>query len=275
MTNATTEAPPAELVSTRPVKVSGLPTKGIFVLVGNPKSGKTTLAAAFPDSYVLELEPYGGDRVAGRIHDIDNVGLFRQVLMKVAKDDSVKTIVIDSIDKLAGWFGDEVAKTFGLNAITERKKGVDGFEVNGEFTKRMEGMVDFFKGCGKLVILIAHIKPAKTEQGVVITPAGINVRGASAALLLNEADIIGYAYKKLVGDSNRYYLSFQGGPFEAWGSRVDELQDKTLEIAKADPYRAFVAAFKTETATPAQRPPAKSQPARSAKSSKTTKGRKL
>ena len=67
MSNASPVPPSAglKLVPMRPKLKSGLPTEGLAILVGQPKSGKTTFAASFPDSYVLELEPGGGDRVAG------------------------------------------------------------------------------------------------------------------------------------------------------------------------------------------------------------------
>src|SRR5438034_203046 len=45
-----------ELVESRAKLKEGMPTEGLFVLVGLPKSAKTTLAASFPGSYVLELE---------------------------------------------------------------------------------------------------------------------------------------------------------------------------------------------------------------------------
>ena len=35
------------------------------------------------------------------------------------------------------------------------------------------------------------------------------------------------------------------GPLGNWGSRIDELNDKTLRLPKADPYSAFAAAFES------------------------------
>ena len=48
-----------------------------------------------------------------------------------------------------------------------------------------------------------------------------------------------------MGRGTEYFLTFQGGPLGNWGSRIDELNDKTLRLPKADPYSAFAAAFES------------------------------
>lgn len=255
MTNAS-PVPPSQsaglkLVPMRPKLKSGLPTEGLAILVGQPKSGKTTLAASFPDSYVLELEPGGGDRVAGRIHEINDLAEFREVLKTAVKEPSVKTIVVDSLDALSDWMENEVAKARGLETITERKQGVDGFELWGEYRRRVEALIGFLKGCKKLVILIAHCKEPKLDaNGTPVTPAGINMPGKAGGFVAAQADMIGFCFKKPMGTGTAYFVTFQGGPLGTWGSRVDELNDKTLQLPRENPYSAFEAVFKAETPKP-------------------------
>ena len=67
------------------------------------------IAASFPDSYVLELEPHGADRIDGRIHDIRTLDEFRSVLKAVCNDPAIKVAVIDSMDVLSDWIEGEVA----------------------------------------------------------------------------------------------------------------------------------------------------------------------
>lgn len=234
-----------ELVNYRKAPKTGLPTEGLMILVGLPKSGKTTLSSSFVDSYVLNLEEKGADRVEGRIHNIKDLTEFREVLKAVVEEPSIKTIVIDTVDALSDWLEDEIAKSHGMEAITERKKGVDGFEVWGEYSKRVRGLIEFLNKCGKLVILNAHCKEPKIDQttGTVITPAGINLPGKSGPYLAGQALVIGYAYKKTLGASTAYFVTFQGGPLGTWGSRVEELNDKTIQIDKANPYGSFAALF--------------------------------
>lgn len=241
-----------ELVDSRKAPKSGMPTEGIGVLVGYPKTGKTTLAASFPGSYVLELEKFGADRVDGRVHEIKNLGEFRQILPLLVKEPSVKTIVIDTLDVVSDWLEDEVAQERGLESITERKQGVDGFELWGTFKKRMEKLALYLKNCGKLVILIAHTKEAKQDSsGAVITPAGINVPGKSGAFIAAQADLIGFCYKKRLGAGTQFFVTFQGGPLGQWGSRIAEVNDKTITLPAENPYKGFAAAFVVNGKKPA------------------------
>lgn len=241
-----TEAPPAamQLVAPRGKLLEGMPTSGLFIIVGQPKSGKSTFVADAPGSYVLELERGGGDRVAGRIHDIMDLAQFRQVLPVVMKDPSINVVAIDTLDVLSDWLADEIARARGLETITERKAGVDGFELWGEYRARIEGLIGYFKASGKLVILVAHCREPKVDgNGNTVTPAGINMPGKAGGFIAAQADMIGYAYKKPLGAGTGYYLTFQGGPLGTWGSRVDELNDRTLTLPRENPYSALAAVF--------------------------------
>jgi len=234
------------LVENRKAPKTGMPTSGLAIFVGYPKSGKTTLASSFPDSYVLELEKGGGDRVDGRIHEINDLASFRKILPVVIKEPSIKTIVIDTIDVVSDWIEAEIAKEKGLDTMTDRKEGVNGFELWGTFKKRMESLSLYFKNCGKLVILIAHTRDAKQDgDGNVIAPAGINVPGKSGGFIAAQADMIGYCLKKEVGSGMQFYVSFRGGPLGQWGSRVSELNGKILLVPAKNQYTAFSSIFKT------------------------------
>ncbi|MBI4396839.1 MAG: AAA family ATPase [Elusimicrobia bacterium] len=234
-----------ELVKKRPAPKKGLPTDGIMILVGLPKSGKTRTAASWPDGYVLELEPGGADRIEGRIHDIKSLEEFREVLKLAVADPSVRTIVVDSVDVLSDWLEDEIAHSAGLSSMTERKQGVDGWALWAELKRRLEALVNYLKASRKFVILIAHTKDPKLDSsGAVIIPAGMNVSGKGASVIAANADAIGNCFKKQIGATTKYFLSFQGGSLGIWGSRIPELEDKTIELPAENPYAAFEAIFK-------------------------------
>lgn len=243
MTTETLERPPAQLVDWRPKVKTGMPTSGVFILIGHTKSGKTTIAADFPDSYVLELEKGRGDRIDGRIDDeIPDLKTFREKLLLVMEDPTIKTVVIDTVDRLVEWLCDEIAQKNGVSHINERKKDVNSFDMWGELFKRGEGMTEWFIQSQKLVLLLAHCKaPEKDESGAVITPAGLNVPGKLGAYLPSRADTIGFTYKKVVGGVTEYYVTFQGGPLGIWGTSVDELNDKTIKLPKKGQYAALTA----------------------------------
>jgi hypothetical protein len=247
MTDAKQEAP--TLVGWRDKKEKGMPTTGIVLLVGLPKSGKTTLGMDFPKSYGAELDRGDADHVAGRIQDVDDVvdeagavvktklNVFREILKTAATDPSVKTIVIDTIDTLSSWF------------IQEIKGDSDAMRLQdwGDLKERFENLIKFLQGCGKLVVFCSHFKPAEKDvDGVVIAPAKLAVSGSSAEYIAGRAKLIGYCYKKEIGTEQGYYVTFRGGPFAIWGSRVAELNDKTLKLPAENPFSAIEDVFKAK-----------------------------
>lgn len=233
-----------ELVGYRSKKEEGMPTSGIFVVASDVKTGKSSFAASAPDSYVLMCEKGGGDSIEGRIHDIENLAEFREAITVVLKEPSIKTVVIDTIDEVGRWVAQDVASKYGLSHIEERKKGVDGFEVWGEFKDRMINLVNLLKNSGKLVVLLAHVKDPKVDQaGNIIEGAKIDIPTKAAAFIAYHAKMIGHTYKEFDGEKTNYYLTFQGGPLGQWGSRVDEVQDKTVLLPKENPWSAFEGLF--------------------------------
>lgn len=259
-----TQAPPTEgLVGFRKKTAVGFPKNGFGVLVGHPKSGKTALAVDFPNAYVFELEHEGAEHVDGRVDNVRDVvqdgtvvktalEAFRQRLLMAVNEPSVETIVVDTIDQLAAWIANEVAQKYGLATINERKQGVNGRDVWGEYDDRMAGLLGFFEECGKLVVLCAHCKnPEKDDAGTVIIPMGINVPGKKpAAAIAARAKFIGFCYKKEMGTGNAYYVTFKGGPLATWGSRVDELNDKTITLPKEKPFSAIRDVFEVKFKDP-------------------------
>lgn len=229
-------------------KVTGIPTSGLLLIVGHPKSGKTWFASSFPDSLVVELEQAGADRVKwGRIQEDDawDLDKFGQVMEAALADDSVKTIVIDTIDQLAKLFQDDIAKGAGLEHIQQPKVGVDSRALWGEFGARVKSLTDNLKRCGKLVILVAHCKsPEKDNEGRVITPAGINVSGQGGAYIAAQAEVVGFVGVRVVAGKAQHYVTFKApSDLAIWRSRIEELHDREIVLDKQDPYGSFAKAF--------------------------------
>ena len=256
------------LVGFRPKKTSGMPTKGLWVFVGLEKSGKTKTVASAPDSYVFELDPGDADHVDGRIHDIVPVtnedggviktplDVFRESYAAALQDDSIRVIGVDTYNKFVALQGQEIAEAAGLKSMTDRKEGVNGYALWDELEHRCTAFIESAKNSGKLVVVTAHCKaPELDEDKHVVIPMGIDSYKKPGSILAKRADLIGYFYKKEIGGAQEYRVSFQGGPLGAWGTRVDELNDKTLKLDKKDPWGSIVAAAngqsKTATAEPA------------------------
>lgn len=242
---------------------TGMPTDGVWILVGLPKSGKSTLAAGIPGCVLLELECGGADRIDGWVQEIADLGTFRLALRAAIEDPAVKAVAIDSIDAFNEWSEAEVAASFGLESMSERKEGVNGFEAWRALRARYEGLIGYLKKSGKLAILVAHSKEVKIDaDGKVVIPAGISIPGKLGSYIAAEADVIGNVLKKQVGSITQYFLSFQGGALGVYGSRIPELEDKIIALPKTGQWSAVQAIFngtalKAETNQDDKKAPAK------------------
>lgn len=240
------EAPPAPKYNLAPPRgklKTGIPVDGTIVFAGLPKGGKTSLACSIPGCVILELERGGADRLEGWIQDIPDLAAFRGAVKAATEDPNVKAIAIDSLDVLSDWFEAEVAAEYGLESISERKDGVNGFEVWKELRARFERLMLYLRDSGKLAVLIAHSKEPKIDaEGKVIVPAGIAIPGKIGGYIAAQADAIGHCYKKQIGSTTQYFVSFQGGPLGTWGSRIAELEDKTIALPRNGQWAALTVA---------------------------------
>ena len=237
-------------------KAVGMPKTGIALIVGHPKSGKTWFASSAPDSIVVELEENGADRVPwGRIQEIhctdeDALKQFEEVMNLVMADESIKTVVIDSIDQWAKMIQDDIAKAAGVEFIGKPKQGVDSRALWGEFAQRVHTITDALKASGKLVLLIAHCRPPeRDEAGRVTTPAGINVSGKGGSYIAAQAEMIGFIGVRVLANKAQHYITFKSASDLAiWRSRVDELHEKEIILDKSNPWASLEAVF-TQAAT--------------------------
>ena len=245
-----------QLAQRREKLKSGMPTDGMIIVVGLPKSGKTSLAASIQDSLLIEMEKGGADRVAGRIQDVGTLDELREVLKAAVAEPSIKAIAIDSVDVLSDLFENEVARAAGLANINERKAGVDGFALWADLRRKFESLVSYLKASDKLIVLVAHCREPKLDaDGKLISPAGINTPGKIGGYLAAQADAIGHCFKKQIGSATQYFISFQGGPLGIWGSRIPELEVKIVQLPRENPWSAIEAVFKAEP-KPAEAKPA-------------------
>lgn len=236
--------PKFQLAPPRTRLKTGMPKDGLGIFSGLPKGGKTTLAASIPGCVLLELERGGADRIDGWVQEIPDLATLRRALKAAVENPDVKAIAIDSVDVFNDWSEVEVCAGFGLESISERKEGVNGFEVWKILRSRYEALVSYLKASGKLSILIAHSKEPKIDSdGKVIIPAGITIPGKLGGYLAAEADFIGNVFKKQVGSNTVHFLSFQGGPLGTWGSRIPELEDKIIALPKTSQWSAVEAIF--------------------------------
>jgi hypothetical protein len=254
MTTAQQEATTSVLVEPRTRRKSGMLTSGIAVFVGLEKSGKSAILAS-SGAYVIELDPGDADHLDGRIHDIvpvyDDAGkviktpleVFREVYAAALRDDSIDKIGIDTFGTFVDLQAQEIAEAAGLASILERKKDVNGYALWDELGERTERFIESMRRSGKLFLIGAHSKsPELDDEKKVVIPMGIDTYKTPSSILAKRADMIGYTYKREVGGTNEYRVTFRGGPLGAWGSRVDALNDKEVKLSKENPWASLVAA---------------------------------
>lgn len=249
MAQAETKEKPAETFKLSPprgVLKKGVPTDGMWLIAGLPKNGKTTLAASIPGAVILELEKGGADRVSGWVQEVPDMETFRKVFIAAVKEPAVKAIVIDTLDVVIDNIEHEVAELFGLENLNERKDGVSGFAMWGKLQEKVSAMVKAFKECNKLVVLLAHFKePRIDSEGKLVITNSIQAPGKVGGFICSHADAIGICSKRRLGEKTQYVIKFHGdGIIGAFGSRIPELEDKTVILPKENPWSAIEECFK-------------------------------
>lgn len=257
----TAEAPPPAAFKPAPprgVRKTGIPTDGYWVVAGLPKGGKTSLAGNIPGAYIIELEKGGADRISGWIQDVGSMTEFREALACGFENPEAKIIVIDTLDVVLRYLSKESAKKFGLENISEKKEGVNGFAVWEDLLATVEKMTEAFKDCGKLVILLAHFKEPKMDDGKLVVTQSIEAPSSRiSSHVCSHADAIGVCAKKRIGDKSRYEIRFHGdGVVGAYGSRIPELEDKTVVLPKGGQWAAIMELFNAPAAENGMKPAA-------------------
>lgn len=243
-----------------------------MILFGPPKVGKTTFAAEWPDSLLVECEPEGADYVRSKKVQVNSMEELREVFKLLATDTSFKTIVIDTLDQVAGWIEKDICKELGIANIMEAKKGERNGSQWGEYKERVMGFVLSVLRMNRNVIFLCHAKKVESDgNGGILNPKTINIYGSTAINILSMVNNIGYMFAKEVeGGVVKRYLTFKAGNQVEAGSRHPALRDKVIEIPREGGYKAFEVCFKTPTpavapAVPGVKPPVKPQPQPAAK----------
>ena len=140
------------------------------------------------------------------------------------------TVVIDTIDKVVGWYEQETFQHFGVTALGEVPFGADYGYLKERTLKMFNLFKTLFKKRGMDFVIVSHSKettivPAQGKKKAQ-KQLGPALGGAIATKLLGEADIIGYSRGE---DSNgTYTISFEAYDEVKVGSRVRAIAQKEL-----------------------------------------------
>ncbi len=273
MTTTTTSDPAAEpapyqLSAPRKAPRKGIPTRGLVLLTGLPKSGKNTIALSKPGLCLIETELLGAEHLDGWVEEVGDLNTFRQAFKAAVDHPDCSAIGVSTTDKLIGWWQQEIMERYQVESMHAEVEGVNLWQ---ELRKSVEGFVHYTKTCGKLVVALAHYKEPKLDKnGNLVITNNIDAPGKLGGYLCAEADLIGACSKEKIGKAMQFKISFiGGGQIGAFGGRVKELEGKEIVLPDSQQWAAIEAACVEDAKKPAATPAkTETKPAAKAKGAK-------
>lgn len=123
-----------------------------ILLYGEKKIGKTSLAAEFPDAFMLFFEP-GGKFVSTYNAYPKNWKQFKGYLKLLeAEKDRFRTVVIDTVDLCYKFCYDHICAKMGIEHPQDEDYGSGWQRISNEFMEQMNFLLSLNRG----VIFISH-----------------------------------------------------------------------------------------------------------------------
>lgn len=193
-----------------------------ILLVGDPKSGKTCVSAAFPDPYFLDIDGNlaSAVRVLGTkkfwfdtpVKNVATADLVWKEALKclteAMKSDEVKTIVIDSLSTLAeymcAWIVSEHKR---LGDTDKAGKPIEAMTIPdyGKLLNMFRSLVFDLRKTGKTVICTVHKTTYQDEQSKVTYNVLALPGQAKETLGGAFTDVIGVATTSIPGQASPKY----------------------------------------------------------------------
>lgn len=130
-----------------------------FIVMGDPMTGKTTLAAKAPKPLFISTD---GNAAKAGLHAVsaDNLNTVRDAISYFATAKEYETLVVDTIEGIADLFEKTVLDTYMqetgqlITALTDVPYG----KLTGQFNKRMAAFSETLWGLPKNVIVLTYTK---------------------------------------------------------------------------------------------------------------------
>lgn len=179
--------------------------KGLaWLLHGEPKTGKTFLASTFPKPLLVEIDPKGAEYVPQAYEytpkSLDEVSAIPSAFQD---DDFYKTVILDTVDSLAGWITDEICNREGVKYIGKIEYGQGRDELNSRLTRLIDNYRRACLQTNKTLIIIMHGRAEHKKSLQLSEPLERWIRG--------QVSVIGYCHKQLVQGRMQYYVDYSGG----------------------------------------------------------------
>lgn len=181
------------------VKTLSLPTsksepvetveKATWLIYGEKKIGKTSLASMFDGAMFLMTEP-GGKGLSIFQRDVLNWKEFCEYNRLLSKSKDFNTVVVDTSDNLYKLCFEHVCKTQGVDHPSEAGYGSVWDKIRSEFRREVSRLMMSGKG----VVFISHAKVARFERrsGTAFDKVTTTMQAAASEIISAYVDIIGY-----------------------------------------------------------------------------------
>lgn len=205
----------------------------IVFFYGDPKSGKTTTAAHFPEALLLAFEK-GYNAIPGVIaQPINKWSEFKQTLRELEKPEvkeKFSTIIIDTTDIAYDYCTKYVCDNakradggFGVDSISDIGYGKGYGMVSQEFDENLRKIVQMNYG----LVLISHAtdKTFKNENGEEYNQIVPTLDKRASNIVSRMADIIGYSRVVTTDEGDKTMLFMRGTNRYMAGSRFKYTPD--------------------------------------------------
>lgn len=226
-----------------------------ILLYGEPKIGKTTLAAQFPDALLLLFEP-GAKNLSVFARDVPTWEDFLGYLKLLKHDIGFKHVIIDTVDLMYKRCFDYCCKKYGFEHPQEENDfGRSWGKIRDEFTRGIVGLIQLDKG----VIFISHAeeKELKTRGGRKYNKIVPTASKQGRTVIEGLVDVQFYYEYTTDGDSERKRrLIVEGSELITAGCRIEncfidsETGEKLSEIpmgnSPSEAYHNLISSFNNE-----------------------------
>jgi len=215
----------------------------MFLIIGEPKAGKSTFVNQIPDCLVIDTQS-GHAKLGGCVLDLreagaDPLATFGEVLATLQKECPYDVVAIDTLDDLSV-MAEELATQRCNVKLRMSETGIASFPHGAGWLAHREimmKMVTQIRGLPCTTILVAHNKRMIDEETSEVSKV-LDLPGKLAHHIPGEVDHIAIASRS---KKKGYTLSFEGYEHERSGkktimqagSRLKALNGKVIETSWA------------------------------------------
>lgn len=159
-----------------------------WIIFGDPKVGKTTLACSFPDPILIDIEdgaafqtvPQFSVKNAMREYKMNAFDVLMELSKKIGEGERFKTVVFDTLDEL-----------WNIIAHPHKQNGVLPIKSYQLLYDQYRQILKAFKVNNRDVVSTAHVKHEKNEDGIIIS-TDIDLPGKLQGQITGHVDEILY-----------------------------------------------------------------------------------